>query len=316
MNRLTIFYEKYQNFFIWIIAITIIAIAVIIAVYLCNSYLIPNYCKSEIIGGFFLLSAALITAIFAIHKYQSEQRASRLQKVYFEDTLYGQAKILEMMMSQTTKNYMSIESFFNLSINLIDQKDISVENKIKDLAIVFDSTIRMIDVGIDTTDFKKETISKLLSDAKTRSVLPNWIGKFEADTYRFSAFLQGQITKSRSHLDRLSSSNLNEFVKFLKEISKYIQNNYLFIKRHYILFNLFSELVLEFVTVHYTNKTKIFDAFNQNRIKKVIKLINDSYKDVIIGFDKVDIGKLTEDDAVRLSEKIKFTEEKIFNELY
>ncbi|HFD2434706.1 TPA: hypothetical protein ACF2TC_003170, partial [Legionella pneumophila] len=87
----------------------------------------PLSCLPQIIQGFFILLAAVVTAIFAIHKYQSEQRILRLQKIYFEDSLLGQANSIEGIRSQTQKNMLLTENLYNLIINILNQQMVELE---------------------------------------------------------------------------------------------------------------------------------------------------------------------------------------------
>ncbi len=60
--------KKYK--FIFIIFIVILLIV------------LPDKYLPEIIRGIFILFGIMLTALFSMHQYQSEQRTSRLQKIY------------------------------------------------------------------------------------------------------------------------------------------------------------------------------------------------------------------------------------------
>ncbi|WP_131743542.1 hypothetical protein [Legionella gratiana] len=102
--------------------------------------------------------AAVVTAVFANHKYQSEQRILRLQKIYFEDTLLGQAKSIEGMGSQTHKNMLLTENLYNSTINILNQQKVELETIKAELIATFDNTLTRSGLDFFTTDFKKETI--------------------------------------------------------------------------------------------------------------------------------------------------------------
>ncbi|HAU1321201.1 TPA: hypothetical protein F8R96_09645 [Legionella pneumophila] len=272
----------------------------------------------QIIQGVFILLAAVVTATFAIHKYQSEQRTLRLQKVYFEDTLLGQAKSIEGMMSQTYKNRLLTENLYNLTINILNQHEVQLETIKTELIAIFDNTLTHIGLDFFTTDFKKETISKLLHDSGIKkNVLPIWISQFEVDSYRFSAFLQDQILVLKMQANRLTESNKESYLRVIRKIlGDYVQQNYFLVERHVLLFNLLSEIVLEFSSEHYTSFKKIVAAFKKERMKKIVGLLNTSYEDTINNFKSIDIGNIKKEDSIRLDEKIKCTREKISKELY
>lgn len=285
---------------------------------LSNLFSIPLGYLPEIIQGVFIILASVVTAVFAIHKYQSEQRILRLQKIYFEDTLLGQAKSIEEMRSQTHKNMLLTENLYNLTINILNQQRVELEAIKAELIAIFDNTLTQIGLDFFTTDFKKETISKLLHDSGIeRNILPTWISQFEVDSYRFSAFLHDQILVLKMQANRLTESNKESYLRVIHKIlGSYVQQNYLLIERHALLFNLLSEIVLEFSSEHYTSFKKIVEAFKKERIKKIVGLLNTSYEDTINNFKSIDVGNIKEEDSIRLDEQIKYTSKKISNELF
>ncbi|HEN4784304.1 TPA: hypothetical protein U5514_003165, partial [Legionella pneumophila] len=265
------------------IAVLVLLILVLVLLVLCNISCMPLSCLPQIIQGFFILLAAVVTAIFAIHKYQSEQRILRLQKIYFEDSLLGQANSIEGIRSQTQKNMLLTENLYNLIINILNQQMVELETIKVELIATFDNTLTHIGLDFFTTDFKKETISKLLHDSGIkRNVLPTWISQFEIDSYRFSAFLQAQILILKMQASRLTESNKEDFLSATHRIlGDYVRQNYLLVERHVLLFNLLSEIVLEFSSEDYLSPEKIFEAFKKERMKKMATLLNTSYKDLI-----------------------------------
>lgn len=306
------FFNKFKCWIILIVTIVIISAILIFAL----------YCKGEacgsIINGLFILFTAIVTSLFAIQKYHSEQRTSRLQKLYFEDTLLGQARSIEEMMSQTTKNMLMLENSFNFMVNILDLKPLNIEYVKTYLESTFDSTFNNVEGNINTTDFKKTTISHLFNEAGEKgSALASWINTFEQDAYRFSLFTKSQILKVKPNILRLTEANKEEFKDHLEKIFiKSVQENYVFIKRHYVLFDLFSDIVLKFSEVNYSTMQNILTSFKKEPIKAIFQLINESYKDLVTDFNDKYISNISETDAARIEEKIKCVREKIFKRLY
>jgi hypothetical protein len=193
----------------------IVIIAIILFIFAALSSYFPQYGNSLVTQGFFTLAIALITAISAIHKYQGEQRTLRLQRLYFEDTLLGQARSMEEVFSQTNKNMLLVEGLFNLTFRML-------ENSLSELAVIknnliniFDATLIKINFADSVTEFKKETISKLLRDAEAgESAIPTWIRKFENDSYRFFTFLQNEVLLLKLHMGELEETNKESFLVF------------------------------------------------------------------------------------------------------
>ncbi len=295
--------------------IIFLSIAFVVFLASCNIYF-PT-CGCSIINGLFIFFTAITTSIFAIHKYKSEQRAARLQKIYFEDALLGQARSIEEMMSQTSKNIFAIEDLCNLISNILKNSSTNMEDKKNLLNHMFNIALNRIQADISTTDFKKETISKLLYDSvKKWNALPSWIKEFEEDAYRFASFAKAQVLMLKPDIEKITETNLDKFKEHIgKILDIYVQENYLLIKRHYILFHLFSELVLEFSAGDYTTKQDILLAFKKEKIVKINLLINESYKDIVTDFDSIHIGKISSIEAIQLKERIKCTNEKISKSL-
>lgn len=307
------FFKKYKAPFF---------ISIMIIVALLFLYFLPCY-RSEIINKFFTLVVALtttiVTAKFAIHKYHIEQRTLRLQKIYFEDTLLGQARSIEKIMSQTNNNTYLIENLFNLTKNVLDQENIDIGIIKNELTAIFKNTAKNIKLNIFITDFKKETISSILRNSGIKmNKLPSWLKKLEEDSYRFSAFLQSQILILQVLVNGLTEPNSykENFLKKIYICRDYIQENLFLIKRHYTLFTLLSEITLEFVSENYTSMQEIYSAFRKEKILKIAQLINEIFEDVILDFKSSDIGKITKENAARLNERIECSWEKIAGELF
>ena len=266
----------------------------------------------SMVHAIFILFAAFFASMLAIHKYQSEQRTSRLQKIYFEDTLLGQAKSIEEMKSQTIKNILVIENLYHLILNLIDRQAHSdMEKNLhimrNDIIISFDNALKNIEKpSFELTDFKKETISKILYDSnENSSQLSLWIDKFQRDVFRFSFLIDNQIFMLKPDIYKISESNLEEFkIHCRKLLHNNILENYLLVKRHDVLFHLFSNLVLEFSSENYTNIEEIFSSFKKEKIKTILSSINQAYKDLITDFDEVDIGRISPEEVIQLRERI------------
>lgn len=311
MKNISKFFNEYPFFLNIIQAAMTISVITAIVILLC--LLIPQYfCKPQIVTGFFTLTAALTTAIIAIHKYVNEQRISRLQKIYFEDTLLGLSKFLEEVMAHNRRNCYLSETLCNLTCHLLNQNKINLKVIKDSLTEIYQDTLAIITPNINNTEFKKETISKLLFDAGIKSSLPNWINEFEKDSYRFAQVLKGQIITFLVYVKTLDEdSNLNNFKQTVEELlGNKINDNFLLIKRYEILISLFSEIVLEFTNEKYTTIDNMKKAFQKTRIKNSVLLLNDAYTE-IIGSISSQMGNINKEDAIRLDEKMKCIWKKI-----
>lgn len=262
--------------------------------------------------------SALVAVWLAIAKYQREQRTLRLQKLYFEDTFLGQIKSMEIMMSQTNKNMLTIENLNNLIINIMNQTHIDINLVKTELIAAFDNAINNIKLDVFTTDFKKETMLKLLYDSGIKNFLPRWINRFEKDIHRFYFFLQSQTIILKTNVTKLVETNKSTFLKVSTDIyGEHVQMQYLLIERHYILFNLLSEIILIVSSENYENVKKILAAFRQEKIVKISNLVNEAFISVIAGdFESLDLGNISEENNKKLKEKMEEIKKKIAKTLY
>jgi len=162
--------------------LVIVAIASFLSMHYLSSQYLP-FCMTGIIS----IAGIIITALFTLHRYHIEQRTIKLQKIYFESALLGQAKSMEKMMSKSTNNFLDMKTLFILVTELITRQRTNIDNIRDDLNVIFDTAIKNIVFNINTDDFKKETISILLKDSHiNENSLPTWIKKFQDDAYSFS----------------------------------------------------------------------------------------------------------------------------------
>lgn len=139
------------------------------------------------------------------------------------------------------------------------------------------------------------------------NALAKWIKKFEDDSYRFSNFLISQILLLKPDIGRITDqNNIEKFKQHLKALLfTYTQENYTLIKRHYILLHLLSDLALELSSENYSNVQNILNAFKKDKIKKITRLINNTYNELIVEFSNLDIGSISTTDAAKLDALIK-----------
>lgn len=268
-----------------------------------------------IVGGVSAIFAVWLTAWLAIRKYHSEQRTSRLQKLYFEDTLLGLVRGMEEIMAQSSKNVLLAESLFYLTKIFLTQKFAGLEITKKSLEASFNNALNNIEVKFNHTDFKKETIAKLLGNKEC--CLPIWIEKFEVDSHRFSSYLRCEVLKFKAFVDHLNETNLNDFQKALEDtLDKWAEQSFVLVKRHYVLLFLLSRLVLAFAFESYASVKKIRAAFKKREIRKIIELMNVAYKELITNFQEISIGPIIdEEDASKMGKKIRDVQKQIFQEL-
>lgn len=143
--------------------------------------------------------------------------------------------------------------------------------------------------------------------------MPTWINQFEKDTYRFAAFLKNQILIIKLNIQRLERQQISSFQeKVLKPIlSEQIQNNYVLIRRHYILFSLFTELTLEFASYNYSSIQKMRAVFQHEKLQKINGLINKGHRELISDFKSSDFSQISGGNVVRIEERIKCMSEEI-----
>lgn len=278
---------------------------IILTIILITLLICTSKCSCNFVAGIFAFIIAITTALIAIHKYQYEQRVSRIQKLYFENVFLGQATSIEELMSVTNKNYMLYEYAANLMLNLIKNEARNLSFLKEEIKTLIDNVTNRIVIGSATTDFKKETISKLFSDkAGGSSRLSAWIKIFEDDAFRFSNLLSGQLQIIKNKSRHLDDENLNKFNSSIHEITKSIDYNYNLIQRHYILFSLLSELVYQLSDSDYSNPNNITKFLHSEKIKNVKGLIDSLYELLVKNFDDVVMGNMNQSQSEMLIKEI------------
>ncbi|MBX9703232.1 MAG: hypothetical protein K2X39_03675 [Silvanigrellaceae bacterium] len=299
MNKLIKLLQDQKYYFN--IAFYIIAIVTLL-LFFCHSP--PDY-RTEIMRGIFILLAALITAWFAFKQYKDKQLTLRLQKIYFEDTLLGLTKSMERARSETKKNMLLMENIINLAYHQANLHDIDIAIKREYILELFNRTSNKIESGFNTTDFKKNTLSDLLTDPlQSENKLTSWLDQFEIDSYRFSSLLQDQILIYEVLLTKLSESNIDKFKESLIDLGKSIQENYTLVSRHDVLLKLLSKIVLEFISADYSSISQLQNVLKRKKFKTFSILINELHKDLVTNFKDIDITGITPSQAAELTKCI------------
>ena len=269
--------------------VILIVAAIILTIIVLLYY---SICICSIIDGLFLILAGVTTAYLAIKKYKTEQRTSRIQEVYFTDTLLKLAKLIDYNLSIANKNYLVIENFTELVPIILNRKNMDLETKRGELKRIFQQTEQDIEIKNKTSDFRKETLSKLFYESGDKiNATPTWIKIIEDDSYRFSALLKSQITILEADIKKLTDDNLTAFEKhFLSLMRDNIKENYEFIKRHYIFLTLYSNIVLEFSTKDFGTIEEILSSFKDDKIKSSIDLINVAYINLVLNFRELAVS--------------------------
>ena len=296
-------YRHYINFFLdkWLTFLLVFFIALILAISL--RYFPES--RQAIVNGFFVLNSSVLAVVLALHNYHGEQKTSRLQHVYFEDALLGQAKSIENILSCLNTNIHEVESSLHLVSTIMHRKNkLSLENKKNIIKHNVDVSLKNLTFNIDLTDFKKETINKLIiNSGVTHNFLLEWVEIIEKNAYEFYTFLRCCLYYLKAHLEE-EDFDITEFIALAGKSKQKLLDNYFLITRHAVFFDLFSKIVLEFSSENYAAPEKIFIAFRKDKIRLLMNSIDQAYKSLIKNFQNESIGFISHKKAVNLAKCI------------
>jgi len=150
---------------------------------------------SGVLGGASMATTALIAvtaSIFAIHNFHTQQRAARIQKIYYEGSLLSVLKHLNDSIGISTKNY----SHFITAINFIN-------NDIKNMKKGSESTIKMLDnllLQVKNSSVylssEREIFITLFKEKGYK--IYQWLFKFDKDIMNFNSFCLEMLAEYRT----------------------------------------------------------------------------------------------------------------------
>lgn len=223
-------------------------------------------------GGLSQAGAAFIavsTSFFAIYNFYVQQRISRIQKIYYEDSLLDLLKHLDGCIQVFFENYI----FFETAIKFIMDEN---EEHIRETAASYVNNLlaQMKNVA-QYQSSKKEVVITLFQEKGHK--IYQWADKFDKDCYNFNRALQeglwGILNKYKSN-DRSVADKKN-----LEDELKKIFNYRDLILRHRCLIYLLNRIIQKIGELDFKSREGIIDYVkNDPFIKENLENIDKSFK--------------------------------------
>lgn len=244
-------------------------------------YIKPNIVVTLIIGLVVIIASCLdgdskagtafiaaSTPFFAIYNFYVQQRISRIQKIYYEDSLLNLLKHLDGCMQVFAKNYI----LFETAIRFIMDEN---EEHIRETAVSYvDNLLAQMENVAQYRSYTKEVLITLLQEKGY--TIDQWAEKLDTDCYNFNRTLQEGL---RQILNKYKSNDRSQTKEYLEEEFKKISNYSHLIKRHRYLIYLFNRIIQKIGELDFKSRDGIISYIkNDPFIKKNLEKIDNSFK--------------------------------------
>ncbi|WP_447531264.1 hypothetical protein, partial [Legionella pneumophila] len=209
--------------------------------------------------------AAILAPIFAIRTYLKQQRVSRIQRIYYEESLIDQLKHLDIAIDLTSKNLAYFENAINLILN-----DFKVGAVTAATITSLSEIAKKIEAPIRYQVSKREILIILFK--KYGYITHQWLFKYDKDFSWFNLHMKEVISGLVTTL--LVNPNLPQAI--IHAQAQVVEDNYNLIMRHCTFAYLFNLIV---------SRVGILDFKSQKA------LINDIAKDHVISSTLIKIDE-------------------------
>lgn len=244
--------------------------------------------------------AAIIAPWAAITTFLRQQRISRVQKIYYEESLFRQLNHLDDAIDITSKNYALFENGMNLIVNDLRGGTIS------SLTILsLNEIAKQISISTRYRSSKREILVILFK--QYGYTLYQWLLKFDRDFSTINSYI-------REVLSRLSAElQINGQISEIEIVAKNteIDDLYQLLIRHDTILYLFNNIVCHIGSLDFKSREALIkDVSNDSVILASLKKIDEVFK-MLFGYfkleDKVFLSYLKDKNGKRF--KIHFNHE-------
>ncbi|BCA93917.1 hypothetical protein TUM19329_02780 [Legionella antarctica] len=220
--------------------------------------------------------AAILAPIFAIKTYLKQQRVSRIQRIYYEESLLDQLKHLDNAIDLTSKNLAYFENAINLILN---------DLKVGAVTIATITSLNEIAKKIEAPTLyqvsKREILIILFK--KHGYIAQQWLFKYDNDFSSFNLHVREVISGLATELLANPSLQQTTITAYAQEI----KDNYNLIMRHFTFAYLFNLIVSRVGVLDFkSQKTLINDIAKDCMISSTLIKIDKVFK-ILFGYFKI-----------------------------
>jgi len=223
------------------------------------------------------LLASILAPWFAIKTYLKQQRVSRIQRIYYEESLLDQLKHLDNAIDITSKNLAYFENAINFILNdfrmgVVTMPTITLLNDI----------VNKIKAPIRYHSSKREVLITLFN--KYGYTMHQWLFKFDKDFSWFNLYIREVVFNLATRLQL--DPNLPR--ETILNQSNEVNNNFNLVMRHYTFSYLFNQIVSRIGTLDFKSQQKLInDVGKDNAISSTLIKIDEAFK-ILFGYFKID----------------------------
>ncbi len=240
-----------------------------------------GFLNSSYVQTLLTFVGAVLVTFIGIGQYYSQQRAGRLQKIYFEDSILALLNQVDSAMITSRQNaYVGVNAL-DLVSNLINRTYVDHSVLIKNLEALISSLKPPGQFG----DVKKEMMPDLFG--QKGNILSQWLQKAEVDLDAFYSVIKGSLLLILNSLQETGKRDKKKDEEMLAKIQEHISDNNLRIQRHNMLLFFLSKLVGTVASLDFKNKKDLANMRSNRAIRKVLEKIEESFK-MLFAFYKID----------------------------
>ncbi len=220
--------------------------------------------------------ASFLAPIVGIRTFLSQQRVTRIQRIYYEESLLTLIKHLNKTIEITNSNLSCIEHAFNLILDLHEKADVSSTiDRINHVAKKITSPIKY-------QASKTEVLIKLFS--KQGYTIHQWQSKFDRDFSHFNLYFREMAFALSNELE----SNRQVSREFIDRYRDNIQGYHQLVMRHYSLIYLLNNIAIDFSLLNFKSVKKLKSSLKKNQtINSHLLKIDEAYK-TLFGYFKLE----------------------------
>lgn len=218
------------------------------------------------------ITTAAVAAYFGIRSFLTQQRISRIQKIYYEESLLDLLKHMDRSLNTTVQSYSTFLTAMNLMSNNINPLNVInpvIADSLTDLAT-------QIQTAPSYLSSKREVL--ILLFGKRGYKIQQWLFKFDRDISEFNSFV-------REILLRFRTENIRSEVVLQNQITE-VTRNFDLIRRHFTLPYLFNEIVSIVGIYDFKSRNALIKKIKYDRkINEYLNRIDEAFKTLFGWYD-------------------------------
>jgi hypothetical protein len=225
---------------------------------------------------FAALVASILAPWFAIRTYLKQQRVSRIQRIYYEESLLSQLKHLDNVINVASRNL----SYFENAINLV-QIDLRRGGINNETITLLNNIANEMEPPVRYHSSNREILIILFK--KYGYVMHQWLFKFDKDFIEFNSFMRELVY---SLATRISQAPVVTEA-FIREQGQEVDNTFKLVMRHYTFAFLFNQIISRVGALDFKSQNKLINNIASDKvIGSALRKIDETFK-ILFGYFRI-----------------------------